>query len=188
HRANGDLVEVVYQYSLWLKVGLIDDVEASTGTGRLVPVWGVHQDWQVVLGCQLKLLGERFVLGCGHRVIADLTDRDHPVLVEVARQYVQHWRTTRVVGLLGVQREGAVVPDAELCGAEPFPADQRIEVVSEAPDTCTRLPEPKGGLDHGPDTRGVHGLIIISGTRGHVNVRVEDPQFSLLAIGARRWA
>lgn len=85
-----------------------------------------------MVGSQLQLRGERQVFGRGHRVVAQLADGDDAVLDEIAGQLLQDGQTARVVGLFGVETEGAVVGDAVLRGAERLPAEQRVEVVVEA--------------------------------------------------------
>ncbi len=79
---------------------------------------GVDHGGQAVVGGELELRGEGGVLGRGHGVVADLPDGDHVVLEEVARQEVEDRGAARVVGLLGVEGEGAAVGDAVLGGAE----------------------------------------------------------------------
>ena len=63
------------------------------------------------------------VLELGLLVVADLADRDHPLLEGEAGQPLHDaLGQLLVVGLLGVQPDGAVVADAELPGAEPLPS------------------------------------------------------------------
>ena len=141
----------------------------------LVAVRGVDQRRQPVLGGELRAARRTPSSSAGgHRVVADLADRDDAVLDQVARQHVQHAAAARVVGLLGVERDRAVVGDAELRGAERLPADEGVEVVGERADAGARLAEPERGLDQRADARGVHRLVVVGGPGRHVDVRVED--------------
>jgi hypothetical protein len=135
----------------------------------------VDEHGQRVRARQLELRAEDAVLGGRLVVVADLAHGDDAVLLEVARQEREHTvGERRVVGLLGVERERAVVPDAELLRAEALPAEQRQEVVLERADVRARLAHPEGRLDDGGDARGRHGLIVVGRARGHVDVRVEQ--------------
>src|SRR5262249_53169679 len=72
------------------------------------------------------------------------------------------------------ERDRAVVADAELAGAERFPADQTVEIIGERADVGARLAQPERRLDERPYPGGRHTLVVIGGARGHVDVRVED--------------
>jgi hypothetical protein len=124
--------------------------------------------------------GQRPVLGRGHRVVADLADGDHAVLLEVPGHQVEHAEAPRIVGLLGIQRDRRVVPDAELRRPVGLPADQRVEVVDERPRVGARLAEPERRFHHGPDPGVGHPPVVVGGAGGHVDVGIEDTHLTLL--------
>ena len=171
---DGDLVEVVDDDHAGREARLGDELEGAAGALLLVAVGRVDHRRQLELDGELQLPHERLLLLDGHRVEADLTHGDHAVLGEVAREHVEHLGAPRVVGLLGVERDRAVVGDAELRGAEPLPAHEGVEVVGERADAGARLAQPERRLDERAHAGGVHRLVVVGGARRHVDVRVED--------------
>ena len=180
---DGGLVEVVDQDALRGQCGLADDVESAAQSGEFVAVRGVHEGGQAMVGGELELRGEGGVLGRSHGVVADLPHRHDVVLDEIPGQLVEDGQAARVVGLLGVEGDRAVVGDAVLGGAEGFPAEEGVEVVAEGGGRGARLAEPEGRLDDGADTGGVHGFVIVGGPGRHVDVGVEDAHQDSLPWG-----
>ena len=122
--------------------------------GGLVAVRGVHQRRQLVLDGERELGGEaprpRPASSSRSRSRRPRRRRPWPGSGAAASST---GAAARVVGLLGVQADRAVVADAELRGAEGLPAEQRVEVVDERAGARARLPEPERGLDDGADAR-----------------------------------
>ncbi|CAM5566064.1 hypothetical protein SHIRM173S_04406 [Streptomyces hirsutus] len=181
---DGGLVEMVDQDVLRGQRGLPYDVEGAAQSGELVAVRCVHQGGQAVVGGELELDGERGVLRGRHGVVADLADGHDVVLDEIPGQQVEDGRAARVVRLLGVEGDGAVVGDAVLGGAEGFPAEEGVEVVDEGGGRGAGLAEPEGGFDDGADARPVHGLVVVGGPRRHVDVGVEEAHQDSLPWGS----
>src|SRR5699024_5876328 len=100
------------------------------------------------------------------------------VLGQVAGEDVEDPHAARVIRFFRVQRDGRMVGDSELRGAEPFPAEQAVEVVDERIHARAGLPEPKGGLNEGLDPCGSEGFVIVRRAGCHVDVRVEDSHVS----------
>src|SRR5439155_23012858 len=104
-------------------------------TPTLFPYTTLFRSRQVVRARQLELRRKVALLARRDVVEADLPDPDDAVLLEVARQERQDALVDAVVvGLLRVERQRAVVADAELLGAESLPPDDRVEVVHEGAD------------------------------------------------------
>ena len=123
---------------------------------------------------ELNLSAKDAIFGVGLIVVADLADRDHPVLVEVPPHHGQDAvGQVRVVCLFRIQRQGGEMANAELKSPETLPAKQREKVVLEGAHVGSRLPDPEGRLDDGGDAGISHGLIVVGGSGGHVDVRVE---------------
>ena len=139
----------------------------------------VYQNRQVALPRDLDL--HREVAFFGRRLVVEayFADRDDTLLLEPARQERDDVvGDARIVRLLGVERQGAEVPHAELRRAEAFPPDERREVVLERPDVRARLTEPERRLDHDCHARGRHRQVVVGRARGHVDVWVEKPHQS----------
>src|SRR5262245_24800922 len=135
----------------------------------------VDERGKLVRACELELRREALVLGGRHVVVADLADRDHAVLLEVAGQQREHAvDERRIVGLARVHRERAEVADAELARAKPLPAEQRQEVVLERADVRARLTDPERRLDDRGNARRGHRLVVVGRARRHVDVRIEE--------------
>jgi hypothetical protein len=154
---------------------LLHQGQRPLGAALLVAVRRVDEDGQAQVLGQLHLRREHLLLLIRDLVVADLADAHHAVLVQEAREDLEHAvGELGIVGLLGVQRERADVRDAELARAETLPADQTGEVVNEAPHAGARLPLPERRLEHDGDAGGGHLLVVVRRPRRHVNVRVED--------------
>src|SRR5581483_26186 len=78
-----------------------------------------------------------------------------------------------VLGLLGVDAEPGVVPDAELGGALRLELGQVAEVVAEAFGTAAVEAGPEGRLADGHAAAQGHAVVVIRHARDHVDVRVE---------------
>ncbi len=174
HQGQGQFVEVVDDHQMLGDPDLANDGERAFGATYLVAVRGVHQYRQIELLGQLQLGSEKTILLRGDVVVTDFTHRHHAVFHQVARQNLQHLIGHRqVIGLLGVQADGAEVMDTEHAGAKALPAQQGVEVVDEAADAGPGLALPEGRLDHPGDAGGRHVLVVVSGAADHVDMRVE---------------
>lgn len=148
--------------------------QGALGAADLVAMRGVHQHRQVELPGQFQLCGEEPIFFGGDVVIADLAHRHHAVLDQIARQNLQHFVGNRqVVGLFGIQADGAEVMDAEHAGAKAFPAEQGVEVVDETADAGARLALPECRFDDTGDAGGGHVLVVVGGAADHVDMRIE---------------
>src|SRR5687768_12176908 len=63
--------------------------------------------------------------------------------------------------------------DAELRGAEPFPANEAAVIIAEGIHAGARLPQPEGGLYYRGHPGVCHGLVIVRGTGSHMNMRIK---------------
>src|SRR6185503_15007786 len=141
----------------------------------LVAVRGVNHDRQFDFLGELDLRAEIFVLQRGLLVIAELAHRDDALLRGEMRKDVHHGLGQRlVVRLLRIEPDAAVMPHAELAGAEFLEANDGGEVVDIAADIGARLAEPERGFDHRDDAGARHRLIVVGGARDHVRVRVDE--------------
>jgi hypothetical protein len=115
------------------------------------------------------------VLESGLFVIAELADGDHALFEGVARQDFQHrLGKLLIVGLFGIQTNGAVVAEAKLAGAKALEAADQREIVDVATDIGAWLAEPEGGLDASNNSSGSHALIVIGSARNHVRVGIQE--------------
>ena len=126
HERQRLLGVVVDEHALLREADVADEGEGPLGAALLVAVRRVDQHRQVEAQGQLELGREVLLLGRRLVVEADLADRDDAVLLEVARQELDHARRDPpVVRLLRVQRQRAEVAHAELARPEALPAEQR---------------------------------------------------------------
>ena len=150
---------------------------------ELIPVRGVYEHGQFVLLREVQLRLDRLFLLGRHRVEPDLPYRHDPVLGQVAGQDLEDlFPEPVVVGLLGVEADGAVVADAELAGPEALPAEKAVEVIDERVHRGSGLSEPERGLHDGPYARGGHRLVVVGGARGHMNVWIKDSHLGSLRL------
>src|SRR5580700_342184 len=106
-------------------------------------------------------------------VVADFTDRHDTFLEQETRQdFHDLFGEALVVGLFAVQADRAVVADAELRGAEAFPADQRGKIIDIGADGSARLANPEGGLDDRNNAGRRHRLVVGRRARQHVDMRI----------------
>lgn len=108
------------------EAALAEERDGPLGAPLFIAVGRVNEDRELRLPREIELLGEELVFLGRLIVVADLPDRDDPVLFEVARQKIQDApRDGGVIGLLRVQREGTKMADPELARPEPLPAEER---------------------------------------------------------------
>ncbi len=172
---DGLLVVVVDDQLVHGHAGVARDIEGALDPTLLVTVRRVDHHRHVVLDREGKLGLVGALLGRRDLVVADLADGDDALLQGVVGQDLEDLpREALVVGLLRVEPDGAVVADAELRRAEPLPPDDGGEVVDEGGHVGSRLPQPEGGLDHRANARASHGLVVVRGAAGAVDVRIEE--------------
>ncbi len=124
---------------------------------------------QLELGTVVALLQRRLI------VEPDLAHGHHALLVQVARQDVEHrFGQGLVVSLLGIEPDGAVVANTELAGAKTLPADDGGKVIDERAHMGARLPHPEGRLNHRDHAGRRHALVVIRDTRVHVYMRINE--------------
>ena len=114
-----------------------------------------------------------FVLGA--LVQADLADAQHAGAVEKLGQQGDHFAGEGdVFGLLGVDAHPSIVADAVVGGALRLPLGELAEVVVEAADAGAVVAHPEGRLAHGHAAGLGHGLEVVGGAGGDVNVGVDE--------------
>ena len=75
--------------------------------------------------------------------------------------------------------------NAELRGAEALPADEARQVVDERPHVRARLAQPERRLDDGDDAGRGHSLVVVRGSRAHVDVRIDESHGDLRVLVLR---
>src|SRR6185436_11802037 len=132
HERQRLLGVVVDEDTLRREADVLDQGEAPLGAALLVPVRRVDEDRQLEAEGELELSREVLLLLGRLVVVADLPDRDHTVLGEIAGQELDHARRdAAVVRLLRIERQGAEMVDAELARPKALPAKEPVEVVLE---------------------------------------------------------
>ena len=171
HLLYGLFIVVIDDHRPRIEPHLDRDVHAADGAALLVAVRGMDLHEHPEIPCELQLRAVILVLGLGLVVVTDLTHRDYPFLAEEKRQNIDHLLgQSLVVGLLAVESDRAVVANAELRGAEALPAHEARKVVDERSHVRTRLAQPECRFDDGDDACRGHSLVVIRGSRAHVDV------------------
>jgi adenylosuccinate lyase len=163
---------------------LLQYVHGSQRACALVAMRRVDHDRKSEFLRQLDLRPQRLVFeGCLF-VVAQLSHRDDAFLDEKTRQGLNHrFGQSLVVGFLRVQADGAIVPNAELPGAEALEAGYHGKVVDIAADICAGLSKPEGRLDHRDHAGLGHCFIVVGRPRDHVGVGINDhPRISASAV------